>query len=58
MLMLISSVKFYMGWAMARKTALMAPLGRQALSNDNASFYPKKSMPSRKTQKVIVAQLF
>lgn len=56
--MLISIVKFYMGWAMARKTALMAPLGRQALSNDNASFYPKKSMPSRKTQKVIVAQLF
>ena len=56
--MLISIVKFYVGWAMARKTALMSPLGRQALSNNNASFYPKKSMPSRKAQKVIVEQLF
>jgi len=40
------------GWAIiVRKTALMAPLGRQALSNNSASFYPKKSIP---TQKVIV----
>ncbi|WP_280138284.1 hypothetical protein [Acinetobacter kyonggiensis] len=43
---------------MARKTALMSPLGRQVLSNHHASFDPKKNMPSRKAQKIIVEQLF
>ena len=40
------------------ENALQKPIRVEGLFNNHVSFYPKKRMPSRKAQKVIVEQIF